>query len=139
MPERSSVAVVPTVGIVAELGAIAERRARAVELWDGPIQEQWRSLLWHQEQARRLAERIAGGCSDAQVSAAWLRCMDTINDLIEQIAAEEAEARAQIRGMEQFIAWAKQGSRIDAHLADQWRLQAAGLSHEQLDRSQGVA
>lgn len=119
------------VGVTAELGAIAERRARAIDLWDGPIQDAWGALLWYQDQSRRLAERLAER-HDPALAGAWLRCQDAADKIIELIGRREAEARAEVRGMDPFIAWARQNSRIDAHLADQWRLQAAGLERADL-------
>lgn len=122
----------PQVGVTAELGAIAERRSYAVALWDGPIQALWDSLLWYQEQARRLAELIAAGNRSPSVRDAWLRCMDTVDEILVEIGQLEAQARAQVRGMDAFIGWARQGSRIDALLADRFRRQEAGLAADQL-------
>jgi hypothetical protein len=122
----------PRVGVVAELGAIAERRAEAISLWDGPIQSLWGSLLWFHEQARSLTDRISAGTASVENRKALARCMDTADAIIEEIGRREAQARAQVRGMEPFIGWAKQGSRIDALLADQLRLQRAGLDEESL-------
>ncbi len=131
-PSSGRVTASPRVGVVAELGAIAERRAEAISLWDGPIQAGWDSLHWYQEQARSLAERIAQGTANAEMRAAYLRCMDTVDEILVWIGEREAQARAQVRGMEPFIGWAKQRSRIDASLADQYRLQQAGLDESQL-------
>lgn len=108
------------VGVTAELQEIAARRAAAISLWDGPIQSLWGSLLWYEEQARSLAALIARGNRERSTADAFVRCLDTLSDVIEEIGRREAQARARVRGMDGWIASAKQHSRQDAKLAEAW-------------------
>lgn len=140
MLEGKHITAVPTSGVTAELGAIAERRAYALELWDGAIQEQWSSLRWFQGQLERQIERLARGERLSPSTLGGLqRSIEAAGDALQRMSDLEVEARAQVRGMDRFIDWAKQHSRIDAYLADQFRLQRAGLTLDQLEDVSEVA
>lgn len=131
---------VPSSGVAAELGAILERRAHAIELWDGPVQDLWTRLSWLHGQIERQVTRLsARERLTPQTLAAMRRTILMAGDVLERMADLEVEARAQVRGMDLFVDWAKQNSRIDAYLSDQFRLQQAGLTIDELGDLSGVA
>lgn len=136
---RQHITPSPGVGVVAELGAVAERRLEAIALWDGSIQDLWNALSWYQERVRMQCALIASGNREPRVAAALLRLMDRVDEILEAIGRLEAQARAQVRGMEPFIAWAKQASRFDARLADEYRLAAADMTLGDLAAARKVA
>lgn len=132
MLDTKPITSVPTSGVSAELGAISERRQYAIELWDGEIRDRWTSVYWFMAQIERQVSRAISHRSTPGELAALGRTVMELGDLLQEIDGLEIEARAQVRGMDRFIDWAKQNSRIDALLADQFRLHRAGLDESQL-------
>lgn len=131
-PSRRTVTGPAQFGVVAELGAVSERRARAMALHQGPLADARGTQLWYEEQIHQLGERIANGTANADMRAAFRRCMDALSKLNAFIDARQTEIYAQIDGMDRFLGWAKQNSRIDAIKARQWELDQTGLTEREL-------
>lgn len=128
---QSSMLISPS-GVMPELAEITIRRRMAIELWDGQIHDLWTSLLWFDEKTHQLVERIAERHGGESVVIGLQNCLRERDKVIAKVDRLEVQARAQIRGMEDLIVSAKQGSRMEAHYADQWRLHAADLTLDHL-------
>lgn len=115
------------IGALGELDTISERLARMIEIWTVEEQPIWNRVVWWEEQIRRLAEHARDPRRSPLTIDALLRCIDALGNDLQKIGRCEAEVHGEGHGALRHVDGARHAVRIDQHLADQFRLQAAGL------------
>lgn len=95
----------------------------------------WKSVLWHIEQLRRQITRLEGR-RPTDATRAMRETVEGLDRLFGDLDTVLAELRAEATGAQEHLSDAMAALRIDLHLADQFRLQAAGLEESHLNATE---